>query len=448
MAIPTDTVWEVRTTGSDTACGGGFAPSKKGATGVNYSQQDSVQTTISAVLSAVGTTTLTATGSPFTNLHLGNLIQITGGTLTSGFYCIQGFTDANNVVLDRSPGTGTLSTGYIGGALANPGTVSGKMVGGNKAWIKSGTYTINSSSNNVPGGVVALPAGVNNSQTAMLGYGTTRGDSGRPLFQASSITSASIFNCTNQGIFISNIMIDGAGLSPLRGFNLNASGGIAFNCKATNFTNGAFVTGAFYFCEASGCTTVAVFNTAALCFGCYSHDNNHYGFSECQTCIFCISANNTGGTYYGFYRSAASGYYSNCIAIGNAGSGFYSDAFVAGTEIINCIAWANGGYGIEAFYTDFFVVYNFAAGGNTSGNFIAQPSSAANLSGVVTLSRNPFNNSASKDFSLNTFVDGGGLCRSKGISVPTLAGILNASFQDIGACQHADYVGGAVGVGF
>src|SRR4051812_21700193 len=86
MAIPADTVFEVRTAGSDYLCSGGFSIAQKGATGVDYSQQDAAQKTFAATLSAAATTTLTDSAAGFLNTYLGNLILLvvsqTTGTST------------------------------------------------------------------------------------------------------------------------------------------------------------------------------------------------------------------------------------------------------------------------------------------------------------------------------------------------------------------------------
>lgn len=52
MALPAATVWEVRTTGSDAACSGGFVA---GASGTDYSQQNAAQYSASDLASANGT---------------------------------------------------------------------------------------------------------------------------------------------------------------------------------------------------------------------------------------------------------------------------------------------------------------------------------------------------------------------------------------------------------
>lgn len=102
MALTAGTVCEIRTTGSQNA-GGGFYDRNPG-TSVDYSQQDSPQLTLTDLATdGAGTGLSSATGG-FTAAMAGNLIQITGGTLTAGWYEITAYTDTNNVTIDRSDG--------------------------------------------------------------------------------------------------------------------------------------------------------------------------------------------------------------------------------------------------------------------------------------------------------------------------------------------------------
>src|SRR3954452_2240535 len=71
-------IHRVWSTGSNNN-GSCFDSANQGATGVDYSKATGAQATMMATLSTsgAGSTTLTATGSPFDNTMLGNCIHIT-----------------------------------------------------------------------------------------------------------------------------------------------------------------------------------------------------------------------------------------------------------------------------------------------------------------------------------------------------------------------------------
>lgn len=149
MAIKASAIWRVRPHGNNSNGGGYDGITYPG--GTDYSQQDTAQATW-----ASGTNGLTCTGSAsttltdgdarglFTPAMVGNAIQIAGGTgFTAGFYFITQVTDANNVVLDRTPASSTTAasaaTGYVGGGWATiyPNVLS--LVAGNILYVLGGS---------------------------------------------------------------------------------------------------------------------------------------------------------------------------------------------------------------------------------------------------------------------------------------------------------------------
>ena len=76
---------------------------------------------------------------------MGNCIHITAGTgLTTGFYEIVSVM-TGTATLDRSAGTGSAGTYYVGGALATPPQANANATACNTIWIKAtGTYTATS----------------------------------------------------------------------------------------------------------------------------------------------------------------------------------------------------------------------------------------------------------------------------------------------------------------
>src|SRR5205814_2364059 len=140
MALSAAIVWECRASGANDNNGGGF---KAGASGTDYSQQNSAQLTLTDLATTGVVTTLTSVTGGFTSAMVGNTINIASGTnFTAGFYEITAFTNSNTVTLDRAPTTaaGAAGTGSVGGALATLSKLAGAMVGSNWAFI-TGAFT-------------------------------------------------------------------------------------------------------------------------------------------------------------------------------------------------------------------------------------------------------------------------------------------------------------------
>ena len=426
MAISANTVWEVRTTGNDTQCGGGFDATIAGA-GTDYSQQNSAQATGTVTSS---TTTVTATAGIFTAAMVGN--SITDGT---AYKQITGYTSATVVTVDSAPAW-TSATVYVGGALASPGKAAGIYVSGNTIYIKSGIYTISTATANVSGGIInfAVNGGGNNFGVHVIGYNIIRNDKGiKPLLQVVATGVSSIVVITLSGVnsYLDNVTVDGNLASAIRGVNCNNYGSIV-RCKIINCTNmGLSLNGSAttaMFCEISNCTTTspAILNNGSNCIQCISHDNTIAGFRT-QSGNFerCLSYNNI---QHGFEGAGNYGRYIGCVAYNNRQNGFQMDG---PTHTLNCLATNNGGYGYNAGQAVYLI--NCAAYSNTSGTFAGGPV----VEGFVTLTAMPFNNAASGDFSLNNLAASGGACRNAGYGIfPGLSS--TTGYQDIGAVQHKD----------
>ena len=142
MAVNATAVWRVRPSGSNTN-GGGYDPGIGGAA-TDYSRQNAAQAsgTLGATSGAGSTTFTDATAAAFTSVMIGNCIQITAGTnFQTGFYFVTAFTNANSVVLDRTPtsgGAGSAGVWKLGGGWADfwtNTTSSGPLVPGNIVYI-------------------------------------------------------------------------------------------------------------------------------------------------------------------------------------------------------------------------------------------------------------------------------------------------------------------------
>lgn len=442
MALSANTVWEVRTTGDD-ANGGGFVT---GASGVDRSQQDAAHATLTTAATVHTTTTqINVPGGEHT-VHandIGNIFQIAGGTATAGFFQITAVDVPNNRwTLDRSAGTSTQTcSGRMGGALASLGKLGhasalGSDGDGNKVWVKSGTYTLTTTSDNVSGG----PLNVTGFATGLVidGYQTTRGDrAARPLISAGSVTGLSNGPIRGNGSrtgYVANIEYDANnGTGNTGGFhgagftyylcvarNVSVAGGIAFptatavRCAAINCNQG-FNGNGVQLCIADGCTTGFMqacsgsFNVAK---GCTT------GFEMSGTRqINPVAYNCTNGISYGAAAGGAA-IAVNGIAYGCSNNGFRSPGGVNGLVTINC-----------------------AAGNNTAGNF-----SNCLEEGSITLTADPFTDAANDDFSLNSAAGGGALLRAAGIRWGDGLVYDQANYLDVGALQHQDAGGGGGGL--
>jgi hypothetical protein len=430
MAIPPDCVWEVNTTGSDTAAGGGFSIAQKGATGTDMTYPTPAVTTFTSNLSATGTTTLTCSSALFLNTMLGNVIQISG----QGFYCIQGFTSTTIVTVDRNLGTFSTTSGWVGGALASPGQAAAICTTTNKIWVKTGTYTLTTSSANVAGGVISNPSAGGN--VAIEGYGVTRADRvSPPTISVGALTTITVFSNTSGALALVNLIVDGLSATSVKGFFFNSSTGSGYLLTAKNCTNNGFhsgqTTASLLMCSATGCSVQPAFNQ---CSGTLleAYANSVTGFSLASRCslTLCLSYGNTGASSVGFaagfscvgygcvaygngshgFSGSTCNFWINCHSEGNTGAGYSGGAF--GSLMVNCSAYNN-------------------TGGSSSG-FTLIPS-------LLALSSSAFVNAASSNFALNNTAGGGASLRAAGIPGIYPRG-LTTGYQDIGAAQHADPV--------
>lgn len=431
MALPATGVIEVRIGGSDTQCSGGFNPARGGT---DYSLQNAAQAT-GTVTSA--TTTVTATTGIFTSVMVGN--YITDGTI---YKEITAFTSATIVTVDSAP-TWTAATIYVGGAFASIGKATAVGTGaGSVIFVKynASPFVTTTASTNVATGCVAGGAGV-----TFCGYDTTRTlrntDANRPTLQIGSGVATSTLFVGVGGPDKQNFILDGHNETTSIGCN---DRGIAWRCKAINFTAGAFLqstTGqsTAIYCEATGCSTVSPFVTIG--FYCSSHGNTVAGFAG-GTYYGCAAYGNTGATTDGFGLTGSTAVNNaavNCVSYGNGRDGFRGSASTNTAQFINCIAEGNAGWGFNEQGTSLrMVLLNCASFNNTLGRATAV-TAATPVSDIspITCSVSPFTNAASADFSLNATATGGVLVRGAGYPALSTDG-LTASAFDPGISQHAD----------
>ena len=428
MALSVATVWEVRpATGSDTN-GGGFVA---GASGTDYSQQTSAQVTYTdLVIDATTNTKLTSAGNPFTSSHVGNIINVTGGTgFTTGRYQVVSVA-AGVATMDRAVGTtsSTGGTGKLGGALATISTAAGVMVAGNTCYF-TGTYTV----------TAALVLAFNsNSCTFFIGYGSSRTD-GTLANWTTSTNSINLveFNAASQ-ITFQNIDFSSTAVTPGNGLIAKTTSNSSYitlqNCNVHGFSKGidgnfsvdwAFCGLVIDHCRIyssvygiyNGSPAVAIYNS-------YIHDNTTAGLlinagsgSGVTLVSRCVIKSNQVGIDYEAQAGITGNMISikNCAIINNTSHGISLNVNPAAASIENCIIDSNGGNGILVSGS---VRLNVGGSNAFRNNTSGDVSNWTKFSTDITLTGDPFTNRASDDFSLNSTTGAGASC--KAIGQPTV----------------------------
>jgi hypothetical protein len=299
MAIAATSVWEMRTTGSNT--NGGFYKSDAGTT--DYSQQAAAQLSLTDLASdGAGTGISSATGG-FTAQMVGNGFRIeTTGGFTEGWYEITAFTDTNNVTIDRSAGVSLSGgAGKVGGAVATPtDALLEQLEAGNILWVKAGTYTFTAN-------ILLSQAGSAINNIIYEGYNATRGDeptgTDRPLFSCGAYY-------LQTGLWYQVKSIRFTGTANYNLYMKNQSK--AYNCKFENtsgsggrlgfYTDGGTITHCEY-CEFESTNGTGGQGTKLYCVFCDAHDSDNglttvaFGIIACNIydCTTGISSYGSGG---------------------------------------------------------------------------------------------------------------------------------------------------------
>jgi hypothetical protein len=453
MAISAGTVWEVDSATGDNSNGGGCDTSL-GGTDYTYGGTQAVTSYTDLVIDATTNTKITSSAHPFNSTHVGNIINVTGGT---GFTVqrVQIISVTSGVATcDKSVGTlsSTGGVGKLGGSLADPGYACGAMINGNNIYIKysASPYLITTSTSNVAGGVLAPLAGVTGNLSRIIGYTVTRGDVGtRPVLRLSGVTNGTLVTLTTQTT-AETLDLDGNNLTGSKGISGSVFGE-AHRCIVRNCLGNAYTTIRCRFCLATGNTGASFVTTDSLCCTAYANIGNTAAFvpSTAGQTVNCYAINNTGGTNaHGFNWTSNGAFALNCVAYGNGGNGFQTTGGgTAPSYAMNCIAENNTGIGFNSTIATYvFRLYDCAAYNNTGGNF-NNFLSTINLFNAQTASA--FTNPAGLDFSLNNTPGGGANLRGQG--APTSSGALvipglsTLSYIDVGGAQHQDIGSGGTG---
>jgi hypothetical protein len=450
MALPATVQWDVRS-GGNSANGGGFNP---GATtpGTDYSLQNSAQIAYTDLVIGGTTTQLTSAGNPFTSAHVGNLINITGGTgFTTGRYHINSVS-AGTATMDRAVGTAasTGGTGNLGGSLALP-TNPTSLVSGQIIWIQGNgaTYTLTATT--------SASVGV-----SYIGYKTTHGDNptgsdmptittatssihlltGPVVTQAfaamnltltttASVKAEAIHVGAASNLFIKNVVI-GAGFT--NGMNLSGTFAVVEDCQIISSSiNGIFTT-----------AVLLVKNT--LIWGVTGSGAGNAGINTNGGFLFVHNSIVGKGSKIGINIQNPASWLQVCNSTiaGNSSDGVLS-APAGGIPCLieSSIVYGNGGWGLNITPSTtnppILFVRNNAYGSNTSGNYQSGVGAGA---GDVTLSATPFTSSSTGDYSLNSTAGGGAACKAVGYP-GVFPGGLSTGHLDIGAVQSSAAGGGA-----
>lgn len=478
-ALPNLTTWEVRHAGASTN-GGGFVT---GGSGTDMSQfnnknaaactscQSATVNISTADVIATGVATVTSATANFSAAIVDNIIYLTGSGITTARYRVITFTNATTVILDRSPGTGTATSG-IGGALDAITTLNTALGTTNNiqqtGWVKAdATYTITANQSLGP----TCTGGTNACSIQVNGYTTSRGDNGKATIQATSGSGYSLVSIDNnnnlQNLIFRNFVID-CNTFGSSGFSINANGNVGENLEAKG-------------CVAYGITINQSGGNSSICRNCYSHNNpgstsNSGGFqigsggapSYCiwcvsiangqvqaanlaagfilnggAVCMFCIAANNTGSSS-GATRNSGFGIISlagpvtllNSVAYGNSGSGIVISVnsnypfTISNTISVNNTQWGLNSANTTYLANSQWENYN-AFFGNTSGAITGITAGAND----VTLTGDPFTNGAGNVFTLNNTAGAGKAVQ--GVGFPGTMNAGGAGALDIGTLQHA-----------
>lgn len=439
MALSARTCWEVRTTGSDNN-GGGFV---EGATGTDRSVQDAAFATLTAA-SVIHTTTtqINVALGDFTvsAADVGNLLQITGGTATAGFYHITVADVPNNRwTVDRAAGTaGQTVVGAMGGGVASPAKIAAPAINGNVIYIKSGTYVMSVNTDNVSNGKWNRAISV-----IVVGYNTNRAwgnTDTKPIIQA-SVTLTSMWNGTNNWCY--NIVFDANSQASTRTINA----GSYTRCEFKNATLANAGMGLCTHCIATGNSGIPFLSSAnGGFFYCESYGNTASGFS-CQNVdvVGCLSYDNTGATSDGFIvPTSGSAHFFGCVAYGNGRDGYRTTTGGVVSRMIlqNSIAENNAGWGVNSVAAEYAsLLIKCSLYNNTLGAATGSVYQVA----TITPTGSVFTNAPADDFSLNNTGSAGALLRATGyidVTGNTFPRGLTTSYLDVGPAQHQDSGGG------
>jgi len=318
-----------------------------------------------------------------------------------------------------------------GNAWATIGKAASTITNGDLAWIKaSAVYSLSS----------AITFNATDSYTGraqFIGYGSTPGD-GIPATVRATAGSFFMFDINQNGVLLQNLIIDGNNQTSITGVRFSSQYSGIVGCLIKNCTNNGVLVSATYShlfnCEVTGCSAasaVAVNSTPCVISGCKIHDNTVTGIdgSSGISNIDVISSEiykNTGSSSDGITVGYGCLIQSNTIH-GNGRDGIRLLNNYIGIQpgIRNNLLTVNGasgtGYGIN------FASAPLGSGATTPvpevdynafyNNATADRNNYTIGSHDVTLTADPYINSAANNYSLNNTPGGGAACRGAAFSL-------------------------------
>ncbi len=439
--VSSNTHWEVRTTGSNSN-GGGFV---SGATGTDRSQSDAAFCT--AADFAVTVTAATSTLCPFSAASVGNIIQITAGSCTAGFYEVVSVASVT-ATLDRTAGTATGCTAALGGGLLTVAKPLPSVTGSNSIWIRSGTYSVTASI------VWSISASTHLGPIRVEGYSSTHGDLGTKPLITTATNSIDLFSIQGNGVLFRNISFSNTASTRANGFITQSTISNVFfdRCLFDGFTRHIFADNVTVWginnliitrSEFKNATTAGIVSSfQSALYGNYIHNNAGAGYTQaqaiCNNCALIFSHNIFYANGYGYDETVNEGgtqsvMFSNNVFADNTNDGI---RFMTGTTlygwILNNVFYANGAYGVDNRTS----ASNLNAQLTSAGNAYGANGTAASLNWVandITLSADPFTARTSGDFSLNNTSGGGASLR--GTAFPGAIPNAGTGYLDVGALQ-------------
>jgi len=467
-AIANTAQWDVRSTGAD-GNAGCFVP---GLGGTDFSQQNAAQFSFADLASANGTSatpSVTSASHNFVAADVGNCMHISAGTnwTTGWYYCTAAA--ANACTMDRAVGSvaaltaGTWAEGGALATLAGTGTATAANGGNNGAGGGNSSQVIGTI--NVRSQTITLTATVTtiNSSALWQCYNTSHGDNAGTCTITTATNSTDLIHLGAFGNGTSTLW-DGFTFTNTAGtsaIGFQPTGANHFyagfrNCSFSGFTiaiDGRSSIGTLWTLvdlqgvEVKNTTTIGVANDGEININASRIHGNVIGVQDNQLAsvasgIFLSNSLVTNNTSNGLQTLSSFNCVNSTIA-NNTGDGVTIAYGAAAGGVFNsnsCVYWGNGGFGANYDRSDatgnpapvpfISLARNNAYGSNTSG---ARQNLNAGL-GDITLTTNPFVNSATENYAPNNLAGGGVLLR--GLGFPgVFPGGLTTGFISIGGAQ-------------
>lgn len=306
MALPSNVVWRMHSTANADNNGGGFVP---GGSGTDYTQQDTPQISVTDAVTN-GTTTVTSATANFPTDIVNNLVNIVEGG-NNVWYHITARNSATSITVDRNTvGSGSGRTLKAGGAnKIDQGGIAfqGFLLPGHIVDAKgSFTHIVNEPT--------IASSGSSDDPIIFRGFGTTPGDSGRCTFSPGAGTLNGLV-VSGSNIVLRNVIVDMTGRS-FTGLLISGNKNIAYNCIGKRGTGDKIK------CTGEGGQLI----------GCFGDGNSENGRP-----IYVTGANWT---------------LSHCVArraANNAGISIDTSG-TAHTWVTNCISYENNDEGLVIFF--------------------------------------------------------------------------------------------------